>query len=376
MRLPLRRRDPWWDLEGRSVRRDRHLRKVLELLVALSIVALLVLVFRPMNVRAAGGGVNLDQWASRDLAWQNGNLNGNNSRYPEGGVVPFRLAVEGLSKGSHTIHINYDFTAGGHKAYDFLATWSAWRSPNLCGAGGGGVSSMCPGLPASSSRAFPTDPFVANGLSVTAAEVYSAASRRLTIWGGTITSISGPVHGGSVNGNSSADFKVNFTSSGSAVLLAWGGHLAQSAFWDKAAGGPRDGAGTVSGSPWHMRTLSLDGAGNKNQDRSIQPSAIVGELPPFGLAPTPPPTPRPTPPAVPAPTPTLRPGGTNLPGVPAPPAGPTVFLSPPPTSTATDRATAREPLGVLQVLAILAGMSLAVGWQGALTRRRRGAPPS
>ena len=28
-------------------------------------------------------------------AWQNGNLNGNNTRYPEGGIVPFRLAIEG-----------------------------------------------------------------------------------------------------------------------------------------------------------------------------------------------------------------------------------------------------------------------------------------
>ena len=36
--------------------------------------------------------------------------------------MPFRLAVEGLPTGSHTIHINYDFTAGGPKAYDFLAT--------------------------------------------------------------------------------------------------------------------------------------------------------------------------------------------------------------------------------------------------------------
>ena len=78
--------------------------------------------------------------------------------------------------------------------------------------------------------------------------------------------------------------------------MAWGGHLAQSAFWNLAAGGQRDGAGEVSGAPWHMRTLQLDGAGNRNQDRSIQPSAIVGELPPFALAaPTPQPKPTPTP---------------------------------------------------------------------------------
>src|SRR6266550_4510668 len=182
MRLAVRRRDPYWDLDGRTVRRDRRLRKVLQVLVAWAIVALLVVVFRPMNVRAAGTGVNLDQWATLDVAWQNGNLNGNNSSYPEGGVVPFRLAIEGLAPGSHTLHINYDFTAGGHKAYDFLASWNAWRSPPLCGTGGGGRSSMCPGLPGSSSHAFPADPYVANGLSVTGAEVWSGMSRRLTIW--------------------------------------------------------------------------------------------------------------------------------------------------------------------------------------------------
>ena len=49
----------------------------------------------PTLARAAAT-VDLDQWASTDKAWQNGNLNGNNSRYPEGGIVPFRLALEGL----------------------------------------------------------------------------------------------------------------------------------------------------------------------------------------------------------------------------------------------------------------------------------------
>ena len=82
--------------------------------------------------------VDLDQWASSDAAWQNGNLNGNNSRYPEGGIVPFRLALEGLKPGAHSIHINYDFTAGGHKAYDFLATWSVTNAKGkVCIPSGG-----------------------------------------------------------------------------------------------------------------------------------------------------------------------------------------------------------------------------------------------
>jgi hypothetical protein len=206
---------------------------------------------------------------------------------------------------------------------------------------------MCPALPAARSTAFPSDPYLANGLRVSGAEAYSAAPRRLTIWGGAIVSISGPVHAGSVNGNSSADFLVTFTSTGSAVLLAWGGHLAQSAYWDTSLGGPRDGAAMVSGSPWHMRTLQLDGSGNKNQDRSISPSAIVGELPPFALAP-----PTAAPPTAAPPPAIVTPGGPSNPGLPT--------VTPPVTTTAAsdapraaDVAVALAMLGWLVALAIV-----------------------
>jgi hypothetical protein len=326
-------------------RRKRARLVVAPLLVALGLAA-------PSTVSAAVT-VDLDQWASTDLFWQNGNLNGNNSRYPEGGIVPFRVAFEGLKAGDHTIHINYDFTAGGHKAYDFLATWNVTNaSGKQCAKSGGAISSMCPSLPASSSAAFPSDPFVANGLSVAGAEKYSGAPRRLTIWGGTITSISRPVHAGSVNGNSTADITVRFRSTGSAVLLAWGGHLAQSRYWDTAGGGARDGASLVSGAPWHMRTLQLDGAGNKNQDRSIQPSAIVGELPAQALAPA---TPRP--PGGSAPTPPRQPTDPNAAAPDPRPVG-TV----PPTSTVVVASDARPPdAGLTQFAIVLAPvMSLSI----------------
>jgi len=334
---------------------------------------------------SAGTTVNLDQWASSDLAWQNGNLNGNNSRYPEGGIVPFRVAFEGLKAGDHSVHINYDFTAGGHKAYDFLATWNVTNAAGkTCAASGGAISSMCPSMPSSSSFAFPSDGFQTNGLTVSGAQAYSGSPRRLTIWGGTITGISGPTHAGSTSGNSTADFVVTFKSTGSAVLLAWGGHLAQSKYWDTAAGGPRDGASMVSGAPWHMRTLQLDGAGNKNQDRSIQPSAIVGELAPQALAPaTPRPTAAPTaaaPRATPRPTPRPTPvaprptsgtgGGPNVPAV----ATTVPRLTPPATST-RDGLAAPKPddgAGLAAALALLIGvMAVAVRRPTERGRRRR-----
>jgi hypothetical protein len=347
MRLPFQRvRDPWWDMDGDGVRRVRRKRVVISFAILAMAVALLVLVLGVPSVRAASTTVNLDQWASKDNAWQNGNLNGNNSKYPEGGIVPFRVAFEGLATGTHSIHINYDFTASGHKAYDFLATWDVTNAKGkICAASGGAISSKCPNLGTSSSYPFPSDGYKANGLTVSGAEKYSAAPRRLTIYGGTITSIKGPVHSGSPDGNSTGDFVVTFKNTRSAVLLSWGGHLAQSAYWDRSRGGPSDGAAMVSGAPWHMRTLQLDGSGNKNQDRSIQPSAIVGELPPFALAP-PAPTPRPTsPPANPG-NPGTNPGpgdpptggststGGGGPGGPAVTVPPTTALSdaPPPPS--------------------------------------------
>jgi hypothetical protein len=369
-------------------------------LVAIAIVAVATALVTSVGPVRAAVGVNLDQWASSDKAWQNGNLNGNNSRYPEGGIVPFRVAFEGLKAGNHSIHINYDFTAGGHKAYDFLATWNVTNAAGkICAASGGAISSMCPSMPAAKSFAFPSDGFKANGLSVSGAQAYSAAPRRLTIWGGTITSIKGPTHAGSVNGNSTADFTVNFTSTGSAVLMAWGGHLAQSAYWDKAGGGGPDGAAMVSGAPWHMRTLKLDGAGNKNQDRSIQPSAIVGELPPQALAPpTPSPTAVPTPAApraTPRPTPVPTPAAPRA--TPRPSAAPTPAGARPtsPSTTSdpnvpavasqypriTPPATSTEPAGmappsdggpgVIAAMALLIVAAFAARWTAHRRLRRR-----
>lgn len=224
--------------------------------------------------------VNLDQCANDEpgtppCAWQNGNLNGNNSAYAEGDVVPFRLAVEDLTAGEHTIHLNYDFTSGGHKAYDFLATYDATEAVDVCSPGGGGVSSLCPALPVPDTEAFPSDGTVVDTLAISGAEAAFGGSRDLTMWGGTITSITpaDPVHAGPTDGNSSADLLVTFQATGDAVLLAWGGHIAASAYWNGP--GDPDGAGQINGAPWHMRTQFLDGSGAANQDRSIQPSSLI-----------------------------------------------------------------------------------------------------
>jgi len=210
---------------------------VISLLLALNNGAFMALslvgVEAPSSQAEAALTVDLDQWQNRPGAWQNGNLNQSNSAYEEGDVVPFRLAIEGLEPVVlHSIHINYDFTAGGHKAYDFLATYYATEAVlgQECAAGGGAVSSMCPLTTPPDTEPFcVADNFVAatNGKTVAGAQTFSGVSRLLTLYGGTIVSISCPVYSGPLTGNSTADITVTFTTTGSAALFLWGGHLAQ-----------------------------------------------------------------------------------------------------------------------------------------------------
>ena len=204
-------------------------------------------------------GVNLDQFANLPgQGWQNGDLNGNNSAYGEGDVVPFRLAIEGLAAGQHTIHLNHDFLTGGSEAYDFLATWNVTENPNKCAdPSAGGASSHCPNsLGAADTHAFPGDsfsPLVSPGLTVNGAMAFSGVSRNLTMYGGTVNSITVPAHA-----SGKGDMVVTFTTTSDWAFFLWGAHIAQSAYWNESNGGAANGAATISGAPWHMRTQQLD----------------------------------------------------------------------------------------------------------------------
>jgi uncharacterized repeat protein (TIGR01451 family) len=187
--------------------------------------------------------------------------------------------MEGLAAGQHTIHLNYDFLTGGSEAYDFLATWNVSENPDKCAnPNSGGASSHCPNnLGAANTHAFPGDPFspaVSPGLTVNGAMAFAGVSRNLTMYGGTVDSITTPTHA-----SGKGDMTVTFTTTSDWAFFLWGAHIAQSAYWNESNGGDANGAATISGAPWHMRTQQLDGSSNKNQDRSIQPSAITVENP-------------------------------------------------------------------------------------------------
>lgn len=60
--LAVGRRDPYWDMEGRGVRRARRMRKVLKVLLLLAFVVLAVVVLRPMAARALVAYPDIDAW--------------------------------------------------------------------------------------------------------------------------------------------------------------------------------------------------------------------------------------------------------------------------------------------------------------------------
>jgi hypothetical protein len=286
---------------------------------------------------------NMDQcsngspaFADKHCDWQNGNLNGGNSAYMESQAVPYRYEIKGLpnTPGTHTFEITYDFSKSSAKAIDFLTKYNVTQTGADPCAGSAAAPTLCPGLPANPPQcfAFPSDPFVAGGPTVSGAETNAALTRCLGAYNATITSITGPVHSPAVwNGtSSSATFTVTYTNSGSEVLFVWAGHLAYSGYW-----GAGFGASSVSGSPFHMSANNPDGQGNKNQDRSMQVSAIATPTPtPTNTAaPTSTATPTRTATNTPVPTNTSTPTNTNTP---VPPTATNTAL---PTSTSTPTAT-------------------------------------
>jgi uncharacterized repeat protein (TIGR01451 family) len=92
------------------------------------------------------------------------------------------------------------------------------------------------------------------------------ASGCISIWNGTITNITY----GSLDSTGQRSVIVTFTATDPTVLIAWGGHIASQIDW-----GAGNSASAISGSPYHMRLLTLDDVGLGNQDRSLKASGIL-----------------------------------------------------------------------------------------------------
>ncbi len=225
----------------------------------------------PLLARAANPAANIDQCRNgtvaspvqcADAAWVNGNIGETNSHYRENDSVPFRATLTNLdtSAPSHTLVIQYDTLQSGLHAYDYLTSYN--RTETTADATTG-----LSGLTAGNCFAIPPDL-----LNVFANPGSSQVPGCIQIWNGTITNIAYGV----ADSTGQRSVTVTFGASDPTVLIAWGGHIASQIDW-----GLGNSASAISGSPYHMRLLDLDGGGLGNQDRSIKAAAILPIPPTF-----------------------------------------------------------------------------------------------
>jgi hypothetical protein len=190
--------------------------------------------------------------------WVSGNLGASKSIYYEGDSIPYRLVMSGLAiGGTHTVTIEWDTTKSGKHALDYLTSFSrSVPTASPCA----GVTPCTPVTTA----AIPGDPQVTgNGV--------TPAPGNFTLYGGTDLTIGSysNTNGDGYAGDKSTRITINFMASVANPVLAWGGHIATRLDW---------GAGTsavaISGSPYHMRLIDVDGSGG-NQDRSLSADAVI-----------------------------------------------------------------------------------------------------
>ncbi|MBI3243695.1 MAG: DUF11 domain-containing protein, partial [Chloroflexi bacterium] len=220
--------------------------------------------------QCANGGVGDPPILCNGAAWQNGNLNGNQAHYRESDSVPYRMRLSNIAtSGTHTLVIEWDTTQTGKHAIDYLTSFDRTETTALPCSGVAGC-----GSPAT--FPIPVDPNVTKGQNgvddapagPTGGDDITQAPGNFTCFNCTITSASAYTLTGTYAGNSQTRITISFTSTSATPVIAWGGHIGSQINW-----GIGNSASAIAGSPYHMRLISLDGAGG-NQDRSLASGAV------------------------------------------------------------------------------------------------------
>ena len=213
----------------------------------------------------------------------NGNLGSSNSHYREGHSVPYRMVFENVASGTHYVIFEWDLKHSGKHALDYIThfnrilphTFSPSHSPEtinpLEGLAGGFAAPTTFAIPAPSSAGSPV-PLPVPGQPTASFNSLTAGEKLMTIYNGTITSITYLSQGNLTAAQSATQCSVSFVADSPTVVLAWGGHIGSALDW-----GSGNSAGGISGSPYHTRLIEFDGGGG-NQDRSLSAQAVI--LPP------------------------------------------------------------------------------------------------
>lgn len=224
--------------------------------------------------QCANGGVGSLPVQCTGSAWQNGNLGQSQAHYLEGESVPYRLRFSNLTVGStNTVTIEWDTTenSGAKHALDCLTSFdmSEVNADPCSGVAGCNLADK-------NTLAIPPDAnFTAgpDGVNGTADDI-PAMPGDFSLFNGTITGVSAYTMDGTYGGASKTRITITFIANATNPVLAWGGHISTRMNW-----GVNNSAIAISGSPYHMRLIDLNGSGG-NQDRSLSSAATIfpGEI--------------------------------------------------------------------------------------------------
>ncbi|HEY9663376.1 MAG TPA: hypothetical protein V6C65_33430, partial [Allocoleopsis sp.] len=182
------------------------------------------------------------------------------------------MLMENLTVGSsNVLVIEWDTRDNSKHAIDFITSYNNMDNPSGSHSGFGHTSeTIDPTIGITGLGAPSTFPIPApNAPTAAYFNALSASLRQLTIYNGTITSVAYVNQDPLTGASAKTSFAITFTANNSKVLVAWGGHIAAEYDW-----GLGEGATGISGSPYHSRLISLNGAGG-NQDRALAAAAVI-----------------------------------------------------------------------------------------------------
>ena len=240
-----------------------------------------------------------------DCDWVTGNLNQTHNTYAEGDFVPKVLRVPGIeasdvgAKGvgpGVEVVMTYGFLKGGLTTHDFLGRWDlTMMNANPCVDGSfsmfcdqAGPTGSLQGLfvesnlldqlsqdavedPAACGTAGSYDEYMAAAISAVGAS--NLVIEGLNVHEIEVTDIE--FDGCPVSGDAEALLTMTIyptaaaESTGNGVLLLFGAHVARETDWQNG------GAGGVSGSPYHLGLVSVNGASAGSMDLQMAAAAII-----------------------------------------------------------------------------------------------------
>ena len=199
--------------------------------------------------------------------WVNGNVGSQNSHYAERDFIAYRMKFTGLSAGPNVVVIGYDRIHSGKNAIDYLGDFNYTETDADPCSGVTGVNYTCVTALWKDYELAPLEPELASHV-----PPIPQIPGGFTLWGATFDSAPVFIPCGTSDDTLVRCVQITFTPNAGVTnpVLAWGGHIAWRGEW-----GANQSAGGISGSPYHMRLISLNGSGG-NQDRSLSADAVFG----------------------------------------------------------------------------------------------------